>query len=103
MVAQSDIWLLETPNSKRRPVLIVSRNETIPYLNNVVVAPITSTLRYIPTCIPVGKAEGLDHDSVATFDNLSSVPKLFLTKKIGILSQESKLLLCTALNALADC
>ncbi|MEK7424610.1 MAG: type II toxin-antitoxin system PemK/MazF family toxin, partial [Actinomycetota bacterium] len=54
MVAQAEIWLMETPNQKRRPVLIVSRNEVIPFLNNVVVAPVTSTIRSIPTCIPDG-------------------------------------------------
>ena len=43
MVAQAEIWLMETPNQKRRPVLIVSRDEVIPVLNNIVVAPVTST------------------------------------------------------------
>ena len=42
MVAQFELWLMETPNQKRRPVLIVSRDEVIPILNNVVVAPVTS-------------------------------------------------------------
>ena len=66
MVAQAELWLMETPNQKRRPVLIVSRDEVIPVLNNVVVAPVTSTIRDIPTCIAVGPDEGIDHDSVAT-------------------------------------
>lgn len=71
MVAQAELWLMETPNQKRRPVLVVSRDEVIPVLNNVVVAPVTSTVRSIPTCIPVGTDQGIDHDSVATFDQLS--------------------------------
>ena len=66
---------METPNRKRRPVLIVSRDAVIEVLNNVVVAPVTSSIRDIPTCIPVGADEGIDHDSVATFDNLAAVPK----------------------------
>ena len=41
MVAQAELWLMETPNQKRRPVLVVSRDEVIPVLNNVVVAPVT--------------------------------------------------------------
>jgi mRNA-degrading endonuclease toxin of MazEF toxin-antitoxin module len=56
VVAQAELWLMETPNRKRRPVLIVSRDEAIPVLNNLVVAPITSTARDIPTCIAVGPA-----------------------------------------------
>ena len=61
MVAQAELWLMETPNQKRRPVLIVSRDEVIPVLNNIVVAPVTNTIRAIPTCIPVGVDEGIDH------------------------------------------
>ena len=41
MVAQGELWLMETPNRKRRPVLVVSRDEVIPVVNNVVVAPVT--------------------------------------------------------------
>jgi mRNA interferase MazF len=94
---------METPNDKRRPVLVVSRNEAIPVLNNVVVAPVTSTLRSIPTCVPVGPGEGVDHDSVATFDSLASVPKSVLTKRLGALGDSGRSLMCEALRALADC
>ena len=51
MVAQAELWLMETPNQKRRPVLIVSRDEVIPVLNNIGVAPVTSTIQAIPPCI----------------------------------------------------
>ncbi len=103
MVAQAEIWLMETPNHKRRPVLVVSRDEVIPVLNNVVVAPVTSTVRDIPTCIRVGPDEGLDHDSVATFDNLAAVPKSVLTTRLGQLGVGGRQRICDALGALADC
>ena len=103
MVTQGDIWLMETPNAKRRPVLIVSRNEAIPVLNNVVIAPITSTLRAIATCILLGPEEGLDHESVASFDNLASVPKSVLTRQLGTLGPIGRTKICAALEALADC
>ena len=83
MVAQAELWLMETPNQKRRPGLIVSRDEVIPVLNNIIVAPVARTVRSIPTCIPVGVDEGIDHDSVATFDNLAAVPKSVLTTRLG--------------------
>lgn len=94
---------METPNAKRRPVLVVSRNEVIPALNNVVVAPVTSTIRRIPTCIAVGSDEGLDHDGVATFDNLAAVPKSVLTTRLGALGPAGRRVMCEALSALADC
>ena len=103
MVAQGELWLLETPNDKQRPVLVVSRNEAIPVLNNVVVAPITSTIRPIPTCIPVGPDAGIDHESMATFDNMAAVPKGLLTTRLGSLGPSGRGLICSALRALADC
>ena len=103
MVAQAELWLMETPNQKRRPVLVVSRDEVIPVLNNVVVAPVTSTIRNIPTCIPVGPDEGIDHDSVATFDNLAAVPKSVLTTRLGGLGVSGRRRICEALAAMANC
>lgn len=103
MVAQAELWLMETPNQKRRPVLVVSRNEVIPVLNNVVVAPVTGTLRVIPTCIPLGREEGVDRDSVATFDNLAAVPKSVLTIRLGALGPDGRDRICAALEAMADC
>ncbi len=103
MVAQSELWLMETPNRKRRPVLIVSRDEVIPVLNNVVVAPVTTTIRAIPTCVPVGPDEGIDHESVATFDNLAAVPKSVLTVRLGSLGVGGRRQICDALDAMANC
>lgn len=94
---------METPNQKRRPVLVVSRDEVIPVLNSVVVAPVTSTIRDIPTCIPVGADEGIDHDSVATFDNLAAVPKSVLTTRLGTLGPGGGNRICAALSAMANC
>lgn len=103
MVAQGELWLMETPNQKRRPVLVVTRNEVVPVVNNVVVAPLTTTIREIPTCVPVGPAEGIDRESVATFDNLAAVPKSVLTTRLGALGAGGRLQICHALDAMADC
>jgi mRNA interferase MazF len=94
---------MEPPNGKRRPVLVVSRNEAIPVLKNLVVAPITSTIRSIPTCIPMGPDEGVDRDSVATFDSVAAVPKSVLTIRLGSLGPGGRRRMCDALRALADC
>lgn len=94
---------METPNQKRRPVLVVSRDEVIPVVNNIVVAPVTRTVRNIPTCIHVGTGEGLDHDSVATFDHVAAVPESVLTARLGRLGVGGRQRICDALAALADC
>jgi mRNA interferase MazF len=103
VVAQAELWLMETPNRKRRPVLVVSRDEVVPVVNNVVVAPVTSTIRDIPTCVPVGPEHGIDHQSVATFDNLAAVPKAVLTVRLGALGAGGRRQICEALDAVANC
>ena len=103
VVAQGEFWLLEAPSQKARPVLVVTRNQAIEALDAVVIAPVSSTERRIPTCMPVGPDEGLDHDSVASFDNLAVVPKSLLTARLGVLKPEGVHRMCAALNALADC
>lgn len=72
-------------------------------LNHVVVAPVTNSIRSIPTCIPVGADEGIDHDSVATSDNLTTVPKSVLTRRLGSLGVGGRQQICAALSAMADC
>ena len=103
MVAHGEIWLLQPPNGKSRPVLVVTRNEAIPVLNNIVVAPITSTIRRIPTAVTVGPDAGIDHESSATFDSLASVPKSLLTVRLGALESNRRNEICSALAAMADC
>ena len=102
-IQQGDIWWMETPDQKRRPVLIVSRNEAIPVRSTLVVAPLTSTIRRIPTCLAVGPADGVDHESVASFDSLTVVPKAVLTRRLGSLAPGRRHELCAALHAMADC
>lgn len=102
-MAQGDLWLMEPPNGKRRPVLVISRDEAIPVLNNVIVAPVTSTIRTIPTCIPLGPVQGIMHESVASFDNLAAVPKSILTVRLGALGPGGRSSICRAMAALANC
>ncbi len=67
----------------RRPVLLLSRTPAYAYLNKVIVAEVTSTVRSIPQEIPVGKREGLARTSVVNFDNVHVVAKALLGDRIG--------------------
>jgi mRNA interferase MazF len=102
-VNQGDIWLAESADEKARPVLVVTRSEAIPVLNAIVVAPLTTTLRDIPTCIPVGPAERVGRDSVASFDQLRCLPKARLTRRLGALDASRRAEMCAALAAMTDC
>ena len=103
MVAQGELWLMETPGGQHRPALVVTRDEAIGVLNSVLVAPVTSTIRDIPTCIPVGPGNGLHRPSVASFDNLAAVHKSLLKRRLGALSAGGHRQICEALRAAAAC
>lgn len=98
---QGDVYWAET-ESKRRPVLVVTRSQAIPVLRYIVVAPVTRTIRGIGTEIALGPDDGMREDCVAAFDDLRPVPKSFLTERIGSLGPRRSEI-CRALGALADC
>jgi mRNA interferase MazF len=102
VVTQGEIWWLEVDVEKARPVLVVTRDEAIPVLRRVVVAPITRTLRATRSQLPVGRAEGLPSDSVCNFDDLTTVPKSLLVRRLGDLGPRHHELGAT-LRAMAGC
>ncbi|MGH9127891.1 MAG: type II toxin-antitoxin system PemK/MazF family toxin [Acidimicrobiales bacterium] len=99
---QGEIWWAQAED-KRRPVLVVTRDRAIPVLTWILVAPVTRTVRHIPTEVPLGAAEGLSNDSAATLDNLQPIRRSFLADRVGSLGPVGHHRLCEALKALADC
>ena len=69
----------------RRPVLLLTRTPAYAYLNKVIVAEITTTLRGIPQEVPLGRREGLPQASVANLDNVHVIPKACLGGLLGAL------------------
>lgn len=70
----------------RRPVLLLTRSPAYAYLNKVIVAEVTSTIRGIPQEVPLWKKEGLARASVVNLDNIHVVPKALLSDRIGALA-----------------
>lgn len=67
-------YMFKTPD-KKRPVMILTRDSAIAVLNTVTIAPLTSTIRSIPTEVVLTEEDGLPHTCAANFDNLQTVPK----------------------------
>jgi mRNA interferase MazF len=84
------------------PVLILTRELVRPHLSRVTVAPITSTILGLSTEVPVGLANGLDHDSVVSCDNIVTVPKAVLGRHIGYLLPAQEAELADAIRAAFD-
>ena len=76
VVARNDIiWADLGPPSGRRPVCILTRDSAVPLLNKVTCAPLTRTIRGIPSEVEVGPEHGLPESAVITCDNVITVAK----------------------------
>jgi mRNA interferase MazF len=99
---QGEVWWAQA-DDKRRPVLIVTRSDAVPVLTRIVVAPVTRTVRSIPTELPLGAEDGLAVDCAASFDNLQPIGRHLLTERLTRLDPVRRGEICDALSALADC
>jgi mRNA interferase MazF len=79
-------WYTFKAPDKKRPVLILTRDSAIAVLHSVTVAPITSTIRNIPTEVVLTKDDGLPNTCAANFDNLQTVPKSNIGGRISRLT-----------------
>ena len=70
----------------RRPVLLLTRSSAYSYLNKVIVAEVTRTIRGIPEEVTLLKSEGVRDASVVNLDNIHVVAKSVLGDRIGVLS-----------------
>ena len=74
-------WYTFASPDKRRPVFILTRDSVLPYLGEVTVAPITGTIRDIPSEVALSKDDGMPRDCAINCDRLQTVAK----GKIGAL------------------
>jgi mRNA interferase MazF len=74
-------WYRFAKPDKKRPVLILARDSVLEYLGEVTVAPVTSTIRDIPSEVVLSRADGVRHDCAINCDHLQTVSK----GKIGAL------------------
>jgi mRNA interferase MazF len=103
MPAWGEIWWGETPEEKPRPYLLLTRDAAIPVLSWILAAPISSTVRGIPTEVSLGAAEGLPIECAASMDNVGTVRKSYLVRRMGALDRSRRRDVCEALAASVDC
>jgi mRNA interferase MazF len=83
---------------KPRPALLLTRAAALHLLSWVTVAPITSTVRGLTSEVPVGPRNGLDHDSVVSCDNITTVRRDAVGATIGLLFDDQEPLLARAVS-----
>lgn len=103
-VNRGDIWMyrFKAPD-KRRPVVVLSRQEVIPLLHTVMVAPVTSTHRGAPSEVPLGPEDGLRNASSANLDHIQTVEQARLVAFVGIVSAPRMRQICQALAIATGC
>ena len=101
---RGEVWMytFKAPD-KQRPVVIISRQEVIPLLRTVLVAPITSTIHGSPAEVAVGIDEGLKRSSAANLDHVQTVAKARLHRYIGRLAPSKMRQVCGALARATGC
>ena len=100
---RGDIWWGEIAGVGRRPFLVMTRSAAITVLHSVLAAPISRTVRGIPTELPLGPEDGMPIECAASFDNLRVVPKANLVERLCALEFTRMEEACAALRIAVDC
>ena len=95
-------WYKFTPPDKKRPVVILTRDSIIDYLGEVTIAPVTSTIRDIPSEVFLSKSDGMPIDCTVNCDHIQTVSRNKIGSLITKLSsgkiEELKKAICFALS-----
>ena len=68
-------WYKFGPPDKRRPVVILTRDSALEYLGEATVAPVTRTIRDIPSEVLLTPADGLPTECAINLDHVQTITK----------------------------
>lgn len=102
-MGHGDVWWADLPGEKVRPVVVLTRRRIASKLTRIVVAPITSTVRDIPTEVPLGSAEGVLDGSVANVDNVQLLDTERLLSRAGRVADDRWPEFCRAVATMMSC
>ncbi len=103
MVKRGEVWWYEPPYAKARPHLVLTRDELVPVLSDILAMPATRTRRGIPTEVPLDSDDGMPAPSVLTADNLGLIERAFLTRRITALPAARMSEVCDAIGIATGC
>ena len=78
-------WYRFAKPDRKRPVLILTRDSALEFLDAVTIAPITSTIRDIPTEVLLTETDGVPRNCAVNLDHLQTVPKTRIGSVIATL------------------
>ena len=103
-VARGDVRLYSflSPD-KKRPVVVLTRDSAISYLPTVTVAPLTSTIRGVPSEVVLGEDDGMRAPCAVNVHNTITVTQDRLGKRVGRLNAIRMKEICAALRFSLGC
>ena len=103
-IARGEVRLCGFPRpDKQRPVVVLTRESSIGLLSTVTVAPVTSTIRGVPSEIVLAEADGMKHTCAVNLHNLVTVSKVHLGRRVAMLSGERMSEICAAVSFALGC
>ena len=103
-IERGEIRLVRFPTpDKPRPALILTRGSALGYLTRVTVAPITSSIRDVPSEVQVGPEDGLKHQFAVNLHNVLTVAREHIGPRVAALSEQKMRDVCRALGFALGC
>ena len=103
-VVRGDVRLYQfAPPDKKRPVVVLTRDSAIAYLSSVTVAPITSTIRGVPSEVVLGEDDGMKAPCAVNLHNAVTISQDRLGRRLARLNSLRMSEICAALRFSLGC
>ena len=103
-VARGDVWLHRfAAPGKRRPVVVISRGAALEFMSTAIVAPITSTIRGLPSEVMLDVEHGMKGPCAVNLDHVQTVHQADLKRHVSTLPPAMMARICAALAVAVGC
>lgn len=103
-ISRGDVRLYQfAPPDKKRPVVVLTRDSALTYLSSVTVAPITTTIRGVPSEVLLTPDHGMKTDCAINLHNVVTVAQNRLGKRVAQLSSVKMAEICSAVRFSLGC
>ena len=99
---RDEVWFAATSGGDR-PVLVLTRDPVADRIGSVVVAALTRTRRGLVSELELTSADGVPTDSVVNFDNIHTIPRDLMRRRVAELSPPRMAEACRVLQAATGC
>lgn len=103
-IARGDVRLYQFAKpDKKRPVVVLTRDSAIGYLSTVTVAPITSTIRSVPSEVALNEEDGMKSSCTVNLHNAVTISQERLGRRVAHLSSARMAEICVAIRFSLGC